>query len=298
MNDRKTILITGCSSGFGRTIAETMARKGYQVFASMRNANTRNADARDELLALATREKLKLDVIDLDVTDDDSVDRAVAGIIADAGRIDILVNNAGYAVFGLTETFTIEQAKRIFDTNFFGIVRMNRAVLPQMRRQRQGLIVHITSAGGRGVLPGMGLYAATKFAAEALAECYRYELSQAGIDSITVEPGPYRTEIFGKGEAAADLTRAREYGGVADVPGQIAAALESSDLPAQDVADEVARLIETPAGSRPMRTLIGPMVAPLQPINDVSAQIQNGLLTGMGLGHLMSVAAQTKTQPA
>jgi NAD(P)-dependent dehydrogenase (short-subunit alcohol dehydrogenase family) len=297
MNTQKTVLVTGCSSGFGKVISETLARKGYQVFASMRNASTRNASARDELLELAGREQLLLSVIDLDVTDDESVERAVAGLVGETGRIDVLINNAGYALWGLVETFALEQAQRIFDTNFFGIVRMNRAVLPHMRRQREGLIVHITSAAGRGVLPGMGLYTATKFAVEALAECYRYELSQAGVDSITVEPGPFRTEVFAKAESAADLARAHEYGPVADIPGQIAAGLESSAAPMQEVADEVARLIETPAGSRPMRTLMGPIVGALQPINDVSAQIQRELLTGMGLGQLLSVPA-TKGQAA
>ena len=291
MTNPKTVLVTGCSSGFGKAISETLARKGYQVFASMRNANTRNSGVRDELLELAAREQLRLAVIDLDVADDDSVERAVAGVIAEAEKIDVLINNAGYAIWGLAETFTVEQTKRIFDTNFFGIVRMNRAVLPHMRREREGLIVHITSAAGRGVLPGMSVYTATKFAVEALAECYRYELSQAGVDSITVEPGPFRTEVFAKAEAAADLTRAHEYGAVADVPNQIAAGLESSAAPMQEVADEVIRLIETPAGSRPMRTLLGPIVGALQPINDVSAQIQRELLTGLGLGHLLSVAA-------
>jgi NAD(P)-dependent dehydrogenase (short-subunit alcohol dehydrogenase family) len=290
MDAQKTVLITGCSSGFGKVIAETLARKGYQVFASMRNANTRNSGARDELLELAAREQLQLSVIDLDVTDDDSVERAVAGVIADSEKIDVLINNAGYALWGLAETFTVEQAKRVFETNFFGIVRMNRAVLPHMRRQREGLIVHITSAAGRGVLPGMGLYTATKFAVEALAECYRYELSQAGVDSITVEPGPFKTEVFAKAEAASDMSRAQEYGSVAEIPEQIAAGLEASAAPMQEVADEVARLIETPAGNRPMRTLMGPIVGALQPINDVSAQIQRELLTGMGMGQLLSVA--------
>ncbi|HWC20356.1 MAG TPA: SDR family oxidoreductase, partial [Terriglobales bacterium] len=176
MSAQKSVLVTGTSSGFGKVIAETLSRKGYQMFASMRNASGRNSSARNELLDLAAREGLALSVIDLDVTDDESVERAVAQVIADAGKIDILINNAGYALWGLTEAFTVEQAKQIFDTNFFGIVRMNRAVLPHMRRQREGLIIHITSAAGRGVLPGMGLYTATKFAVEALAECYRYEL--------------------------------------------------------------------------------------------------------------------------
>jgi len=268
-----------------------LSRKGYQVFASMRNANGRNSGAREQLLELAAREQLPLSVVDLDVTDDASVDGAVALVLADAGRIDVLINNAGYALWGLAEAFTIEQAKQIFDTNFFGIVRMNRAVLPHMRRQGEGLVIHITSAAGRGVLPGMGLYTATKLAVEALAECYRYELSQTGVDSITVEPGPFRTEVFTKAESAADVDRSKEYGPVADIPQQIATALEASAAPMQEVADQVTTLIETPAGSRPMRTLLGPVVGGLQPINDVAAQIQRELLTSMGMANLLSVAS-------
>jgi len=291
MNASKTVLVTGTSSGFGKAMAETLSRKGYQVFASMRNANGRNSGARDQLLELAAREQLALSVVDLDVTDDASVDGAVALVMADAGKIDVLINNAGYALWGLTEAFTVEQAKQIFDTNFFGIVRMNRAVLPHMRRQGEGLVIHITSAAGRGVLPGMGLYTATKFAVEALAECYRYELSQTGVDSITVEPGPFRTEVFAKAESAADVDRSKEYGPVADIPQQISTALEASAAPMQEVADQVIKLIETPAGSRPLRTLLGPVVGALQPINDVAAQIQRELLTSMGMSNLLSVGA-------
>ena len=291
MNAQKTVLITGTSSGFGKVIAESLARKGYRVFASMRNVNSRNSGARDELLDLAVREQLQLTVIDLDVTDDASVERAIAGVVSDAGRIDILINNAGFAHWGLAEAFTVEEAKRLFDTNFFGIMRLNRAVLPQMRQQREGLLVHITSAAGRGILPGMSVYAASKFAVEALAECYRYELSQTGVDCIIVEPGPFRTEVFAKAGSAADVSRAREYGAVAAIPEQIALALESNAAPMQEVADQVAKLIETPAGSRPLRTLLGPIVGALQPINDVSAQIQREMLTGMGLAHLLTLAA-------
>ena len=291
MNAQKTVLVTGSSSGFGKVIAESLSRRGYQVFASMRNANSRNSGARDQLLELAARERLSLSVIDLDVTDEASVDGAIAQVIADAEKIDVLINNAGYALWGLTEAFTLEQARQIFDTNFFGIVRMNRAVLPHMRRKGEGLIIHITSAAGRGVLPGMGLYTATKFAVEALAECYRYELSQAGIDSITVEPGPFRTEVFAKAGLAADVARSREYGPIAEIPRQVAEALESSAAPIEEVADHITKLIETPAGSRPLRTLLGPIVGALQPINDVSAQIQRELLTSMGMGTLLSIVA-------
>src|SRR5258706_2372662 len=131
------VLVTGCSSGFGRLSVESLARKGYRVFASMRESAGRNASARDQLAELARRERLFLKVIDLDVTDEGSVNRAVDGVIADAGRIDVLVNNAGFAYWSLTEGFSLEQAQRIFDTNFFGVVRMNRAVLPHMRHRHR-----------------------------------------------------------------------------------------------------------------------------------------------------------------
>jgi NAD(P)-dependent dehydrogenase (short-subunit alcohol dehydrogenase family) len=119
----------------------------------------------------------------------------IVDALAQAGRIDILVNNAGYALYGLAETATLEQAKRIMETNFFGVVRMNRAVLPHMRRQGSGLLVHISSGAGRVGAPGLGLYSASKFALEALAEAYRYELAAQGIDSVIVEPGGYVTAV-------------------------------------------------------------------------------------------------------
>jgi len=170
LTEKSVILITGCSSGFGRLIAETMARKGYRVFATMRAVQDRNADVARELHALAERESLSLQVLEIDVTDDASVERAVDGAIALTGRIDILVNNAGYALLGLTEACTLEQAQHILNTNFLGAVRMNRAILPHMRFRGSGLLIHISSGAGRIALPGLGFYSASKFALEALAE--------------------------------------------------------------------------------------------------------------------------------
>jgi NAD(P)-dependent dehydrogenase (short-subunit alcohol dehydrogenase family) len=285
----EVVLVTGCSSGFGRLSVESLARKGYRVFASMRESAGRNAGARDQLAELARRERLFLKVIELDVTDERSVNGAVDGVIAEAGRIDVLVNNAGFAYWSLTEAFSVEQAQRIFDTNFFGVVRMNRAVLPHMRRRQRGLLVHVSSGAGRGVLPGMGLYTATKFALEALAETYRYELSQLGVESIIIEPGPFATEIFAKHEAPRDQSRVAEYGPLADLPAQTHAALTTSAADAHEVADLLVRLIEMPAGQRPFRTLLGPVVDSLQPLNDLSAQLQQGILTSLGMGHLLSV---------
>ena len=168
-NTGAVVLITGASSGFGRLIAETLARKQYRVFATMRDIEGRNAAAARELRALAESESLHLDVCELDVTDEGSVERAVAVVIGQAGGIDVLVNNAAYGVLGLTESFTTEQAQRVFDTNFLGIVRTNRAVLPHMRRKGSGLLLYVSSGAGRIVIPCMGLYTASKFALEAFA---------------------------------------------------------------------------------------------------------------------------------
>jgi NAD(P)-dependent dehydrogenase (short-subunit alcohol dehydrogenase family) len=253
LTEKSVILITGCSSGFGRLIAETMARKGYRVFATMRAVQDRNADVARQLRALAERESLSLQVLEIDVTDDASVERAVDGAIALTGRIDILVNNAGYALLGLTEACTLEQAQHILNTNFLGAVRMNRAILPHMRFRGSGFLIHISSGAGRIALPGLGFYSASKFALEALAEAYRYELAPEGIDSVIVEPGAFPTAVFEKTDHAADPSRASTYGSGNEIPKKILAAISSSRGDPQEVADCVVQLVEMPAGNRPLR---------------------------------------------
>ncbi len=198
MDDGKVVLITGTSSGFGRVIAETLARKKYHVFATMRDIKGRNATVARQIAELAKHESLSLQTLELDVTNDSTVEPAVSKVVLQSGRIDVLVNNAGYGVMDLAETVTTAQAQRQFDTNFFGVLRMNRAVLPTMRRQKSGLLLHVSSGAGRLVIPGMGLYCASKFAMEALAEVYRYELASQGIDSVVIEPGAYATPIMAK----------------------------------------------------------------------------------------------------
>ena len=145
MDSKRVVLITGSSSGFGRMIAETLARHGHTVFATMRDSEGRNAAKAAEIQALAERESLALYVLELDVTDDASVDRAVQVVVQRAGRLDVAINNAGYVLAGLVEAATTEQAQNIMDTNFLGSVRVNRAVLPHMRHQRSGLLLHVSS---------------------------------------------------------------------------------------------------------------------------------------------------------
>lgn len=287
MDKSLVVLITGSSRGFGFLASRTLALKGYTVFATMRDPAGRNAAARDQLAKLANRQKLQ--VIDLDVTNDASVDRAVAEIIRAAGHIDVLVNNAGFSIGGFTEAFSIEQAHRLFETNFFGVVRMNRAVAPHMRRRGKGLIIHVTSTSGRSVVPGMGIYAATKFATEALAEVYRYELSPFGVDSVILEPGPYATEVFAKKELPADTQRLEEYEKLWQKMSAVFETMEARCENPQDVADAIVRIIETPAGERPLRQIIGPCVPQLHDLNDTSTRVQHEILEYLGIGDWLGI---------
>src|SRR5260370_11183781 len=203
----QTILVTGSSSGFGRLTVETLARQGYTVFAGMRTVVGKNAPAAEELRALAQREHLALHIIDIDITDDASVERAIESLVGITGRLDVVVNNAGIAYSGPLEAFTLKQVQQQFDTNVFGVLRVSRAALPHMPRQGSGLLLQIGSIAGRLALPFYGLYAATKFPLEALTESYRYELAPFGIDAAIVEPGTYPTPIATKHQSEADTER-------------------------------------------------------------------------------------------
>jgi len=289
---QQVVLITGASSGFGRLIAETLARKKFQVFATMRNVKGRNTAAAHEIAELAKSESLSLQVVELDVTDDLSVESAVSKIVLQCGRIDVLVNNAGYGIMDLAESVTMAQARRQFDTNFFGVLRMNRAVLPAMRRQGNGLLLQVSSGAGRLAIPGMGLYCASKFAMEALAEVYRYELASLGIDSVVIEPGAYATPIMEKLERGEDSSRKTGYGEMAQIPERIRAKIASSRANPQEIADAVLRIIETPAGQRQLRYRIGPGGPGVQRINALTDEVQAELLEAFGIRALAKFKAQ------
>lgn len=283
MDSKQVVLVTGASTGFGRLIAETLARHGHTVFATMRDPSGRNAANASDIRDLAKRESLHLHVLELDVADEASVERAVRAAVDHAGRIDVVINNAGYVVVGLTEAVTLEQARQIMDTNFLGCVRVNRAVLPYMRQQQSGLLLHISSGAGRLVLPAYGLYCASKFAMEALAEAYHYELAGQGIESSIVEPGPYQTPVFNNTVIAADASRTETYGAVNRVAAKVSAALTASAGNPQDVADAVLSIVETPAGRRQLRYSVSPTGMGSDQINAVSAQIQAKLIDAFGL---------------
>ncbi len=283
MAPRHVILITGTSTGFGRLFAETLSRHGHTVFATMRDVNGRNASNAAEIRDLAKRESLPLYVLEMDVTDDLSVEQAVRAVIEHSGRFDIAINNAGYGVIGLAEAVTIEQAQLLMNTNFFGSVRVDRAVLPYMRRQRSGLLMHVSSSAGRLVIPSFGFYCASKFALEALAEAYHYELAPQGIESVIVEPGAYQTPVFGNIVVAADQSRTDTYGSANNIPGKMNTLLVSSAGNPQEVADAVLRIVETPNGQRRLRYRVSAADFGVDNINTVSSEVQKQMLEGFGL---------------
>jgi NAD(P)-dependent dehydrogenase (short-subunit alcohol dehydrogenase family) len=283
MNTERVVLITGTSSGFGRLITETLAHKKFQVFATMRDIKGRNATVAREITQLARQESLSLQTLELDVTNDSSVERAVSKVVLQCGRIDVLVNNAGYGIMDLAETVTTAQGQRQFDTNFFGVLRMNRAVLPVMKRQASGLLLHVSSGAGRLAIPGMGLYCASKFAMEALAEVYRYELASQGIDSVIIEPGAYATPIMEKLERGEDSGCKAGYGEMAEVPEKLKARIGSSRANPQEIADAVLQIIETPAGQRQLRYRVGPGGPGVQKINALTDEVQAQMLEAFGI---------------
>lgn len=291
MRTDSVIVVTGSSSGLGRRTAETLARRGHAVYAAMRAMGGRNAAVAAELHGLAAREGLELRVVEMDVGDAASVDAAVHTIAVEAGRVDVAVNNAGALYVGVTEAFTLAQAERQIDVNLFGAARVNRAVLPYMRRQGSGLLVHVSSLAGRLVFPFFGFYCASKFALEALAEAYRYELAGLGIDSVIVEPGPFPTRLIDSNPGPEDERRVAEYGPVGEIPKALLSGFRElfASADAQDpqvVADVIAELVATPAGERPLRTVAGAVDYGVVGLNDAAAPVTAGLLQGMGLGDL------------
>jgi NAD(P)-dependent dehydrogenase (short-subunit alcohol dehydrogenase family) len=170
----KNIIITGSSNGFGLKAAKDFADKGNKVYATMRNPNGKNANAKADLESHSTNIK----VVDMDVTDEASVKEAMATILAEAGSVDVLINNAGIMYLGITEAFSVEQAKFQMETNYFGAIRVMQAVLPSMRKAGSGLIINTSSLVGRMSPPFFGTYTATKHALEGYTQALRYEVSQ------------------------------------------------------------------------------------------------------------------------
>lgn len=277
----KNIIITGSSSGFGLKAAKDFADKGYQVFATMRNPKGKNAGAKAELENHSTQIKVE----DMDVTNDNSVKEAISKILAEAGNIDILINNAGIMYLGITEAFSVEQAKFQMETNYFGAIRVMQAVLPAMRNAGSGLIINTSSLVGRMSPPFFGTYTATKHALEGYSQALRYEVSPFGVDIVMVEPGPFGTGLLASGQAPAHSEVLETYGELAGVPTAMgenfAQMLQSEDAPdPQWVVDAYLKLADLPFGSRPTRTVVG-ITWGVDEINALTQPIQDRVLKEM-----------------
>lgn len=285
----QNILITGTSSGFGRLTALTLARQGHRVFATMRETAGRNRAAADQLRALRLAEGLRLEIVELELTDDASVAHAIAEVLERAGHLDVVVNNAGYAVLGLEETLAPGQLLAQLDVNLVGTQRILREVLPGMRGRGAGLLVHVSSGLGRLVLPLMGAYCASKAALEALVEAYRYELKPTGIESVIVQPGAFPTDFRRGIQPGVDQQRAAGYGPLAGALDQMGAMFDAmltgpGAQDPQEVADAIAALIASPTGSRPDRVVVDRQNPDgVVALNRAHAEVQAGLLGGMGM---------------
>src|SRR6202048_5104430 len=211
----KTVLITGASTGFGRDTAETLTREGHLFFSSFRDISGRNKSHADALRAKDIK------VVELDVINNSSVENAVGNVLSQAGRIDVLINNAGIASAGVSEAFTPEQIRDLFEVNVFGVQRVLRAVLPTLRKQRDGLVINIGSILGRVTFPFFGLYGASKRSEEALTDRYRYELAQLGVDVVLVQPSAYPTNMYASAQQPADKTRSESYGEIGAIPAKM-----------------------------------------------------------------------------
>ncbi|XXX80597.1 SDR family NAD(P)-dependent oxidoreductase [Sorangium sp. So ce134] len=284
MTAKRVALVTGASSGIGRSAAETLARNGYVVFAGMRDPDGKNRAARDEIAGLSAA-GVPIEAVALDVTDDASVAAAVATAIEKTGKIDVALNNAGSSVIGLVECSTVEQQRSLFETHVFGAHRVCRAVLPHMHRRKTGVLAFTSSMGGRVVMPLSVHYSSAKAAMEMLAEGYKIELASCGIDVVILEPGLVQTKIFDNTRLNDDEARAVEYGafGARVRPTlEMCKALKGPD-PA-DLADVLLKLLEMPHGQRPLRTTFGMDAALIGPLNAAADEATRALLAMYGGG--------------
>jgi NAD(P)-dependent dehydrogenase (short-subunit alcohol dehydrogenase family) len=267
MKTLRNVLITGAAGGFGTVIIDAMLTEGYTLTAAMRDVEGRNQ------LAAETLKNKGVFVVEIDVTNDESVERGVNEAAAQMGSIDILINNAGLGAGGIQEGFTADDWKKVFDVNVFGVQRMTRAVLPFMKKQQHGLLILISSLSARLAVPFQGPYSPSKWAAEALAESYRTEVSNLGIESCIIEPGAFPTQFIGSLLQPSEKERASDYGTIKDLPAALLSSVESvfESNPEQVpelVSKAVIDLIKIQHGTRPMRTEVDRMfmaelVAPL-----------------------------------
>jgi NAD(P)-dependent dehydrogenase (short-subunit alcohol dehydrogenase family) len=295
---KAVILVTGASSGFGRLTAEALAKAGYTIYASMRDVAGRNAGNAAEMAKTSARDGIDLRAIELDVQSEPSANAAVEKIIAASGRIDVIVHNAGHMMFGPAESFTPEQFAQQYDVNVLGTQRVNRAVLPYMRKQKQGLLVWVSSSSSAGGTPPyLSPYFAAKAAMDALAVQYARELSRWGIETSIVVPGAFTkgTNHFAHSGRPADAARLAEYEagpykGFGEEVQKAFAAIVPDDADVAGVADAIVDIVNMPFGKRPFRVHYDPTQDGADVGFTVLDRLRAEMLHRVGLSDLLTPA--------
>jgi len=252
----KTIFITGTSTGFGKLTAITLANAGHSVIAGMRNVTGSNAGAAAALSAIAN-----IEVVDIDITSDNSVTEAINYVLNKYGKIDVLVNNAAVSGFGLLEGYSLDQIRKMFEVNVYGVLRTYQAVLPAMRKEKSGLIINITTGASGHTLPFMIPYISSKLVVESITEGLQDELAAYNIENVSIQPGVYPTEMNNGSKAGVHADKANviaEYGEEAtDKFNALGTALfgkmQQFDMNPQTIADGVLELVNMKKGERPLR---------------------------------------------
>jgi NAD(P)-dependent dehydrogenase (short-subunit alcohol dehydrogenase family) len=295
---KQVIIITGASSGFGALAARALAKAGHTVYASMRETAGRNAPQVQAIEQFAAENNVDLRAIELDVASEESAEAAIRQIVAEKGRLDVVIHNAGHMVFGPAEAFTPEQLAELYDVNVLSTQRVNRAALPQLRKQRKGLVVWVSSSSAAGGTPPyLAPYFAAKAAMDALAVVYSRELTRWGIETSIIVPGAFTggTNHFAHAGSPDDKARAAEYeaGPYAGFADQVLKGFASIVPPNADVsavADAIVEVVDAPFGKRPFRVHIDPTEDGAAIVNPVLDRVRAELLRRIGLGDLLSPA--------
>ncbi len=286
-------LVTGTNSGFGWHIARTLAENGHKVYATMRNTESVNSEKAQSLKQWADENNYYLTVLDIDLTDESAIKDALGTIVSESGKIDNVVNNAGAGGMGLTESFSKEQMQKHFDINFFAPWLVTKAALPHMRKEKNGLIINITSTVGRFGMPMMSPYTATKWALEGLTQTLSDELRETGIETVILQPGMFPTTDFFKDissySAETDDTVMADYGSMAKMPENLNTSIqqivENGDAPDNKmVAEGVWEVINSPAGQRPSRKVVDAFMGDMfTEYNKKGDELHNNVMVGFGL---------------
>lgn len=290
----KNIVVTGASSGFGALTVRALADAGHTVYAGMRETAGRNAPAVAELTGYAKEHAVDLRAVEMDVGDQASVDAAVERIIAEVGRLDVVVHNAGHMVLGPAEAFTPEQLAAVYDINVLSTQRVNRAALPHLRAQGDGLVVWVGSSSSRGGTPPyLAPYFAAKAAEDALAVSYAAELARFGIDTTIVVPGAYTrgTNHFAHAghASSAEIVAAyyERYAGLTEQVAERLAQLTPADADPAEVARRIVWVVDLPKGERPFRVHVDPAHDGAEEVFDHGDRIRAEFYRRIGLEDLL-----------